>query len=77
MDNGQHKEETMEVIKAPVGLVGEDGDAFAIMGRTIEALRRIGNPPEVIRQYQAEAMSGNFDNLFRVTMEYTYQPEED
>ena len=80
MDNGQQEERMdnmTEIIKAPVQLVGEDGDAWAIMGRTIEALRRVGNPPEVIEQYRAEAMSGNYDDLLRVTMEYTYQPDED
>lgn len=67
----------MEITKAPVRLVGEDGNAFAIMGRTIRALKQAGNPPEVIEAYQAEATSGDYDNLLRVTLEYTYDPGDE
>ena len=56
--------------KPVVLLVNEDGNAFAIMGRVSAALRKAGADKEYIKQYQAEAMSGDYDNLLRVTMEY-------
>ncbi len=53
-----------------VQLVGEDGNAFAIMGKVVKAMRRAGCDSELITQYQREAMSGDYDNLLRVTMNY-------
>ena len=60
----------MEREKPKVSLVGEDGNAFAIMGRVGRALRRAGYTQEEIDEYQNEATSGDYDNLLRVTMEY-------
>ena len=56
--------------KPTVKLVGEDGNAFVIMGRTARALRQAGADKEYIEQYHNEAMSGDYDNLLRVTMQY-------
>ncbi len=53
-----------------VELVGKDGNAFAIMGAVCKELKRAGYGQEFIKEYQAEAMSGDYDNLLRVTMEY-------
>lgn len=53
-----------------VKLVGEDGNAFFIMGRAAGAARKAGLSKEVIAQYRAEAMSGDYDNLLVVTMEW-------
>ncbi len=53
-----------------VRLVGENGNAFVVIGRTTEAMRRAGVDPEIIKQYQNEATSGDYNNLLRVTMEY-------
>lgn len=50
-----------------VVLAGEDGNAFAIMGRVRLAMRRAGLPREAIAEYVAEATSGDYDNLLRVT----------
>ncbi len=52
-----------------VKLLEEDGNAFMIMGRVTKALRRAGHA-DLITQYTEEAMSGDYDNLLRVTMEY-------
>ena len=52
-----------------VRLVGEDGNAFAIMGRVIAALRRAGHA-DLIDEYQREAMDGDYDHLLLITMEY-------
>jgi len=53
-----------------VKLVGEDGNAFAIMGRVAHAMRKAGLTRDQINEYQKEAMSGNYDNLLVVTMNY-------
>ena len=52
-----------------VKLVGEDGNAFAIMGRVIRALKRHGHG-NLVQQYKEEATSGDYDHLLQVTMEY-------
>lgn len=56
--------------KPEVKLIGEDGNAFSIMGKVIKALRKSGFESEYIDQYKKEAMSEDYDNLLRVTMEY-------
>ena len=52
-----------------VQLTGEDGNAFAIMARVRAAMRRAGVSAADIEAYTAEAKSGDYDNLLRVTME--------
>lgn len=47
-----------------------DGNAFAIMGAVSKALRRANASSDDIAQYQEEAMSGNHDNLIRVSMKW-------
>lgn len=51
-----------------ISLEGEDGNAFAIMGRVARALRKAGAPDAAVHEYRKEAMSGDYDNLLRVTM---------
>lgn len=75
-----HRREPEEVVaggpimpspaKPQVRLVGEDGNAFAILGRVIRALREAGYSAEEIGRYQAEATSGDYDHLLRVTLEW-------
>jgi len=52
-----------------IKLIGEDGNAFAIMSRVTKALRRNGYK-DLVDEYMKEAMSSDYDNLLRVTMEY-------
>jgi hypothetical protein len=61
----------MSEVKYPeikVKLVGEDGNAFSIMGRVVQAMRRAGVPNEEIKEYQDKCMSGNYDQLLQTTM---------
>ena len=51
-----------------VRLVGEDGNAYAIMGRVSNALKRAGVPQEEVDAYFAESTSGDYDNLLRTAM---------
>ena len=53
-----------------VQLTGQDGNAFAILGRTTGALRRAGLPQEEIDDYVAEATSGDYDHLLQTTMRW-------
>jgi hypothetical protein len=51
-----------------VQLSGQDGNAFAILGRTAKALRQAGVPQEEIDSFFAEATSGDYDHLLQTTM---------
>lgn len=53
-----------------VQLSGTDGNAFAIMGKVADALRRAGVPDNEVIEYRAESMSGDYDNLLRVAMRW-------
>jgi hypothetical protein len=56
--------------KPRVKLIGEDGNAFSIMGRVASALRKAGYSQQEINEYQAKSMGGNYDNVLQVAMEY-------
>lgn len=53
-----------------VELTGEDGNAFAIMGRVSSALRRNGVSKSEIDEYVKESMSGDYDNLLRTAVKW-------
>lgn len=53
-----------------VQLVGEDGNAFAIMGRVSDAMRKAGVAQNEIEAYLAESMSGDYDNLLRTAVKW-------
>ena len=55
--------------KVKVRLVGEDGNAFMIIGRVRTSLKQAGVSREDIEAYSAAAMSGDYDNVLRVTSE--------
>jgi len=52
--------------KPVVKLIGQDGNAFAIMGRVKQALRRSEADKEYIDKYLSEATSGDYNHLFEV-----------
>jgi hypothetical protein len=52
-----------------VQLTGEDGNAFAIIGAVAKALRRAGHA-DAVPEFQAEAMSGDYDHLLQTAMAY-------
>lgn len=53
-----------------VQLSGNDGNAYAIMGAVQKALRRAEVPQHEIEQYLNQSMSGDYDNLLRVAMNW-------
>jgi hypothetical protein len=56
--------------RPPVQLVGRDGNAFAILAACRSAARKAGWPDSRIKQFEAEAMSGDYDALLRTAMRY-------
>jgi hypothetical protein len=58
--------------KPTVKLIDTDGNSFAIMGRVKDALVNAGADKEYVKKYLDEAMSGNYDNLLCVTMDYVH-----
>jgi len=48
-----------------VGLVGEDGNAFSILGKVKSALRKGGATPAETSEFMEEAMSGDYDHLLQ------------
>ena len=53
-----------------VQLTGEDGNAFAVLGKVRKALRRADVPQEEIEQFTKEATSGDYDHLLGVCIEW-------
>ncbi len=53
-----------------VKLVGEDGNAFAILGKVKRALREAGASAEEIQQFMDEATSGDYNHLLQTAMEW-------
>lgn len=53
-----------------VDLVGEDGNAFAILGRVQKALRRAGVTEAEVKAYMAEATGGDYGHLLCTTMRW-------
>ena len=56
--------------KPTVKLVGEDGNAFSIMGRVKKALIQAGADKAYVDKYLSEATAGDYDHLLVVSMEY-------
>ena len=51
-----------------VQLVGEDGNAFAIIARCVQAARRGGLAPEQIEAFKTEAAGGDYEHLLQTCM---------
>ena len=55
--------------KPKVKLSGTDGNAFAIMGKVSNTLRKAGLGDQV-EAFQKEATSGDYDNVLRTASKY-------
>jgi hypothetical protein len=74
-DKAKEKEKTKESKinedeKPKVQLVGQDGNAFSILGRCQKAARRAGWSKEQIEEFRKEAMSDDYDHLLQTVMRY-------
>lgn len=56
--------------KPKVKLTGEDGNAFAIIGRCRAAARKAGWTQEQLKEFTDAAMSGDYNNVLCTCMEY-------
>jgi peptidoglycan hydrolase-like protein with peptidoglycan-binding domain len=59
------------IIRPEVELFGEDGNAFAILGRVKKALKSAGNDQSVVDAYMEQAMAGDYDHLLAVTLAFS------
>jgi hypothetical protein len=69
----------MSDVKFPhvkVQLVGQDGNAYAILARVKKALHDGGACRCSVEDFLKEAMSGDYDNLLRVVMQWVAVDEE-
>jgi len=57
-------------LRPSLKLVGEDGNAFAILGRAHRAARKAGMPEEQWKAIQAEATAGDYNNLLVTMMKH-------
>lgn len=53
-----------------VQLVGNNGNAFAILGAVVGALRRNSVPKDEIDMFLAEAKSGDYNHLLRTCQDW-------
>jgi hypothetical protein len=53
-----------------VRLMGEDGNAFAILGRVLRALRRAGVSKAERDEFAREATSGDYDHLLQTCVRW-------
>ena len=56
--------------KPKLKLVGENGNAFAILGKAFKVARQAGWTKEQIEEFKSKATSGDYNNLLAVCMEY-------
>jgi hypothetical protein len=60
----------MKYPEIKVKMVGEDGNAFAILGRVTKALRNARVPLEERKKFQAEAMKTDYNNVLQTVMRW-------
>lgn len=56
-------------------LVGQDGNAYALMGYTAQALKAEGLG-DLVKEMEKEATSGDYNNLICVCVEYIQKANE-
>jgi len=60
----------MSITELELDIIGQDGNAFAIMGAAGRVLKSAGLYTEYWSAYYAEATAGDYDHLLRTTMDY-------
>ena len=59
-----------DIPKPKVQLSGKDGNPFQIIGRVTKALRKVGCPRPVVKDYRTKAMGGDYDNVLVTSMDF-------
>ena len=49
-------------------LVGEDGNAFYIIGKAVKVAKKAGWDEERIKKFQEDCFSGDYDNVLQLCM---------
>ena len=77
MESNMFIEKIAQKDKPFVKLVGEDGNAFSIMGRVRGAWHSsdVEEREQIIHEYTERATLGSYDHLLRVTREYINEDE--
>ena len=65
-----HMNSTIKYPNIVVDLSTIDGNAFSVMGAVTRAMKKHGLPTSEVDAYRKEAMSGNYNNLLTVTMNW-------
>lgn len=60
----------MEATKPRLKLVGQDGNAFMVLGLAMRAARKAGWSQEKVSEFRAKATSGDYNHLLATTMEW-------
>lgn len=53
-----------------VTLVGEDGNAFTVIGLVTRAMKKAGLTTEQVAEFRNEAMAGSYDHLLQTCFKY-------
>jgi hypothetical protein len=61
---------TVRYPEIEVRLVGQDGNAFNLIGLVARALTKAKVPAEEIKEFKTEAMSGDYNNLLVTCMNW-------
>lgn len=56
--------------KPKVKLIGTDGNAFLLLGKSLTALQKAKVPEKIQGEFMAKAKSGDYDNVLRTICEY-------
>ena len=64
------KDSTMSIGKPVVKLLGQDGNAFNILGLCSRAARKAKMPKEQLDSFMKEATAGSYDDLLQTAMKY-------
>lgn len=61
----------------PTAPWSRDGNAFAIMGCVMAALKHAGYPPAARNEYWTDCTSGDYDHLVQVSMRWCDEGDPD
>lgn len=50
-------------------LIGQNGNAFSLMGYVIHAMKSEGFSPEEVKAYKEQSTSGSYDNLLMLAVD--------
>lgn len=64
-------------VKPLLKMVGEDGNAFSIIGRARQVMRRSRWTDEEIQKFTDDVSSGDYNHLLARTMDYVIEGGED